>query len=195
MDLTKIGKLIYTLRQNEGWTQKQLAEKMNISDRTVSKWERGAGLPDVALLNELSKIFSVNIEKILSGELSLGEEQGGNMKNISFYLCPQCGDIITSTGSGDITCCGRKITPMVAQPAPAEHKLKVQEIETDFFVSFEHPMSKEDHLAFAALVSWDRYNFVRLYPESFPEFRIQQLNKKAKLYYGDNQGHLWFTEV
>lgn len=63
MDCSKVGNLIYTLRTEKGMTQKALANAMNISDRTISKWERGAGCPDVSLLRELSDILGVNIEK------------------------------------------------------------------------------------------------------------------------------------
>lgn len=63
MDHTKIGKLIYTLRKENGMTQLQLAESMNISDKTVSKWERGLGCPDVSLFYVLSSIFHMDKEK------------------------------------------------------------------------------------------------------------------------------------
>ena len=65
MDCNKVGNLIMTLRKEKGMTQKALADKMNLSDRTISKWERGIGCPDVSLLHELSDILGVNIENIL----------------------------------------------------------------------------------------------------------------------------------
>ncbi len=68
MDCKKVGKLIYELRREKNMTQKQVAELMNISDKTISKWERGLGCPDVSLLLGLSNIFGVSIEGILSGE-------------------------------------------------------------------------------------------------------------------------------
>ena len=54
MDLSKVGKLIYTLRKEKDMTQKQVADLMHISDKAISKWERGLGCPDVSLLPELS---------------------------------------------------------------------------------------------------------------------------------------------
>ena len=63
MDCRKVGELIQKLRKERGWTQKYLADKMNISDRTVSKWERGLGLPDVGLLKNLSDIFGIDFRK------------------------------------------------------------------------------------------------------------------------------------
>lgn len=69
MDCTRVGKLIFRLRKEKGLTQKQLADMMNISAKTVSKWECGMGCPDVSLLGELSEVLNVNIEKILEGNL------------------------------------------------------------------------------------------------------------------------------
>ena len=69
MDHTKIGGLIRRLRQERGMTQRQLAERMGISDKTVSKWERGMGCPDLSLLPDLSDIFHVGLDQLLTGEL------------------------------------------------------------------------------------------------------------------------------
>ncbi len=71
MDCAKIGSLIAKLRADKKMTQKQLADMMNISDRTVSKWERGAGIPDVSLLADIADIFDINIETLLNGEIIL----------------------------------------------------------------------------------------------------------------------------
>ena len=87
MDCRKVGELIQKLRKERGWTQKYLADKMNISDRTVSKWERGLGLPDVGLLKNLSDIFGIDLGKMLDGDLNERETDGGNMKKVKFYFC------------------------------------------------------------------------------------------------------------
>lgn len=92
MDNVKIGNLINKLRKEKGMTQLQLAEKLHISDKTVSKWERGLGCPDVSLLTDLSQVFGVDLEKLLSGQLDANEERGGNMKKLNFYVCPECGN-------------------------------------------------------------------------------------------------------
>ena len=89
MNCVKVGEVIRLLRSEKGMTQKQLAEKMNLSDKAVSKWERRLGCPDVSLLTELSKILDVDISTLLSGELSADDFTGGNMKNTKFYVCPQ----------------------------------------------------------------------------------------------------------
>ncbi|MDD3920104.1 MAG: helix-turn-helix transcriptional regulator, partial [Eubacteriales bacterium] len=88
MDCEKIGKLIATLRKEKGLTQKALAELLYVSDRAVSKWERGLGCPEVSLLPALSGALEVDLEKMLEGELSPNSADGGNMKRIQFYMCP-----------------------------------------------------------------------------------------------------------
>lgn len=68
MDLVKIGKYIAGKRKALGMTQKQLAEKLNMSDKSVSKWERGICLPDVSVYMELCKILGISINEFLAGE-------------------------------------------------------------------------------------------------------------------------------
>ena len=68
-----------------------MADALGISDKTISKWERGLGYPDVSLLGELSTFLEVDIEKILVGDLEPNDRDGGNMKRIKFYVCPTCG--------------------------------------------------------------------------------------------------------
>ena len=94
MNPEKIGSLIFQLRKEKNLTQKQLGEKLGLSDKTISKWERGLGCPDISLLRDISKIFNVNIEKILLGDLQENDINGGNMKRIKFYVCPNCGNVI-----------------------------------------------------------------------------------------------------
>ena len=75
MDCSKVGKLIFNLRKEKNMTQKELADAMNLSDRTISKWGRGIGCPDISLLHDLSNILGVNIDKILSGDLDQSDDR------------------------------------------------------------------------------------------------------------------------
>lgn len=68
MDLKKTGNLISSARREKGITQKELADKLHVSDRTVSKWERGAGFPDVSILTELADILGLTVTELLQGE-------------------------------------------------------------------------------------------------------------------------------
>lgn len=181
MDCGKVGKLIWELRTEKGMTQKALADALHISDRAVSKWERGAGCPDVSLLGELSGVLGVNIEKILSGELEPSLTDGGNMKRIQFYVCPSCGNVLTGTGQADISCCGRRLEPLKAASADdtsadAEHALCVEEVEDEYFFTTRHTMEKGHHLLFVACVAYDRMLLVRLYPEQSVEVRMPRMH-------------------
>ena len=69
MNLDKIGKFISERRKNKKLTQEQLAEKLNISDRAVSKWERGLCLPDASIMIPLCEILGINVNELLSGEV------------------------------------------------------------------------------------------------------------------------------
>ena len=190
MDCKKVGMLIHGLRKEKKLTQKQLADDMNISDKTVSKWERGMGCPDVSLLHELSDVLNVNIEKILLGNLDPNNTDGGNMKKIKFYVCPTCGNIITSTGEAELSCCGRKLTALTAKPSDNNHSLKVETVEDEYYITFQHEMSKEHFISFIAYVACDRIFMVRLYPEQSGEVRFPKLYG-GKLYFYCNKHGLW----
>ena len=172
MDCSKVGKLIYTLRTEKGMTQKSLAHAMNISDRTISKWERGIGCPDVSLLQELSDVLGVNIENILLGDLEPNEKDGGNMKRIKFYMCPVCGNVITGTGMAEISCCGRKLNPLEARPADLSHRVSAEEVEGDYYITLEHGMEKQHYITFMAYAAWDRVLLIKLYPEQAAQARF-----------------------
>ena len=73
MDNEKFGKFIKELRKEKGMTQKELAEKINLTDKAISKWERGLGFPDITLLNSLADVFGVSVSEILNGEKGKNE--------------------------------------------------------------------------------------------------------------------------
>ena len=68
MDQIKIGRFIADERKRKGYTQKQLSEKLGISDKTISKWERGNGFPEVSLLLPLCDELEITVNELLSGE-------------------------------------------------------------------------------------------------------------------------------
>ena len=74
MDQAKIGKFISDRRKKQGLTQKQLADQLNVTDKTVSKWENGYRLPDASLLLELASALEVDINELLAGEEFLPKE-------------------------------------------------------------------------------------------------------------------------
>lgn len=74
MDNVKTGKLIAELRRQKGFTQQQLADQLNLSNKTISKWESGAGSPDVANLPVLADALGVTVDELLRGEVALHTE-------------------------------------------------------------------------------------------------------------------------
>lgn len=198
MDCSRVGTLLKVLRKEKGMTQKQIADQMHISDKTISKWERGLGCPDVSLLGELSQLYEVNIEKILLGNLESNDLETGNLKRIKFYVCPNCGNVISSIGDADISCCGRKLVSLVAKPADEKHMVTVVDAEGEYYITFDHDMNKTHFLSFVAYVTSDRSLFIKLYPEQnasvhLPKIGGGNLVKKSssRLYYYCSQHGLW----
>ncbi len=182
MDCVKIGKLIEHLRKEKGLTQKEVAEQLNISNKTVSKWECGKGAPDVSLWEGLSVILGADILKLLQGELNPNRLDIGKIENIRFYVCPSCGNILTSTGKAGISCCGRRLSPLSAVTEITGHEISVEEMDTDYFITIKHDMSKKHYISFAAYVYDDRIWFQRLYPEQSPAFRMPVMKGGGNLY-------------
>jgi len=165
MDCGKIGRLIRELRMGKGLTQRALADALGISDRTVSKWERGRGAPDLALLEPLAEALGVKIEGILRGELAGEDPVGGNMKKNRYYYCSECGNLIVATGCADISCCGRRLEALERQTPDDAHMLVLEPVEDEWYVTSAHPMERRHYITFAAFVTGDRVNLIKLYPE------------------------------
>lgn len=191
MDCAKIGKMIRMLRQEKQMTQKQLADTMNLSDKTVSKWERGLGCPDISLIEELSSILDVNIEEILKGELSSNEIVGGNMKNTKYHVCAECGNITLSTGNASVSCCGRKLEALEPHKATQEQKLTIEEIEDEWYITSDHSMTKQSYISFVAFATGDTIHLVKQYPEWNFSLRIPRRGHGKLIWYSTSFGLLY----
>lgn len=183
MDNEKIGALIAALRRERGLTQAQVAGALHVSDKAVSKWETGQGMPDVSLLGALSHLFGIPTETLLSGDLNRQETDGGNMKRLQFYVCPHCGAFLQGTGQAQVSCCGKKLEALKAQPALEGHLLRVEPMEDEWYLSFDHPMTKEHFISFVAWADESRVLTVKLYPEGSAALRIPQLRGGGRLYF------------
>ncbi len=172
MDCIKIGRLIYDLRKEKGMTQKALADCLNVSDKAVSKWERGLGCPDISIWPNLADILGADIKKLLEGELYPNEPDRGNIKRINFYVCKECGNIMTSTSKCSLSCCGRKITPLQNHHIRADHHMNIGLDDDYYYVTLDHEMAKDHYIAFIAFVTDASVWINRLYPEQSAETRI-----------------------
>lgn len=74
MDNEKFGKFIRELRQEKGITQKEMGEKLNITDKAISKWERGISFPDITMLNILAEFFKIDVSELLNGEKGIKKD-------------------------------------------------------------------------------------------------------------------------
>lgn len=174
MSTNKVGQLIRTLRQEKNMTQKQLADAMNISDKAVSKWERGLGLPDISLISELSELLGVDTQSLLSGDLAENDFVGGNMRNTKYFVCPNCHNITFCTGTAEITCCGKKLPSLIMNKAKNEEALTVELIEDDWHITSEHPMEKSHYISLVAFATSDRLQIIKQYPEWNLDVRISK---------------------
>lgn len=195
MDCEKIGALLKRLRTEHGLTQKQAAEMLSVSDKTVSKWECGGGCPDISMLAELSRMYGVSAEALLNGELITDSRNGGNMKRTKFYVCPECGNIIIASGGGELSCCGRKLAALAAEKPDEKHVPEVEIVDGEYYVTFDHPMEKSRYIMFAALVDYDRVSFVRLYPEQDAAVRLPRTGGGGTLYFYCSEHGLSFVKI
>lgn len=191
MDHEKIGRLIRSLRREQGLTQLQLASLLGVSDKAVSKWERGLGCPEVSLLPRLSRIFGVDLERMLQGDLAPNETVGGNMKKLRYFVCPDCGSLTFTSGQAEVSCCGRRLSALEPRKAGEEEKLTVEPVETDWYITGNHPMRKDDYVSFLALAAGDRVQVVKLYPEWDLQARIPARDHGMLLWYSHRQGLLY----
>ena len=98
MNQVKIGKFISECRKSKNLTQMQLAEKLNITDRAVSKWERGLSLPDSSIMLDLCSELGISVNDLLSGEVVTVENYDKKLEKIGraqrarlYKRCPRCG--------------------------------------------------------------------------------------------------------
>ena len=156
---------IRALRERKALTQKQLAEKLCISDKTISKWETGKGLPDISLLEDRARALGVSLTELMTGDLQTNENRSANLRRMGFYVCPVCGNVITAVGKGSFSCCGIHLPVQEAQPEDNAHTITVEPVEDEICVTIAHPMTKSHYISFIAWVSNDRAELVKLYPE------------------------------
>ena len=181
MDQYVTGEAIRTLREKAGYTQVQLAEKICVSDKTVSKWETGKGYPDISLLEPLAEALKVSITELLSGNLITNNNVSANMLRSKIYVCPVCGNIIHSVGESLVQCNGVTLVPEEPAKPDETHNIKVERIEDEYYVSVEHEMTKNHYISFIAAVSDDGIQLKKIYPESAAEARFR-INGVRKFY-------------
>jgi len=186
------GSTIKKLREELKLTQNELAELLNVSDKTISKWETGKGYPDIEMLEPLSKVLNVSIIELLNGNTITNTNISANLLRTKFYVCPICGNVITSIGESVIMCHGITLKPCI--PEEDKDLLHIERIENEYYVSINHPMSKENYISFVAAISPDTIQIKKCYPECNAEayFRITGVKY---IYYYSNVDGLYYRKI
>ena len=117
------GSMIKRLREGRNMTQSQLAEKIMVSSKTVSKWESGRGYPDISLIEPLASALGVSIIELFSGANVVNTNRAASMLQMKIHVCPICGNLIQSTGEAVVSCCGIVLPALEAEPEDDGHPL------------------------------------------------------------------------
>ena len=184
------GTVIRELREKNKMTQLQLAEKLGVSDKTVSKWETAKGYPDITLLEPIAEVFKISVTELISGNTVHNANVSANMLRSKFYVCPVCGNVIHSMGEAAIHCHGILLTPLEAEPADERHMLSIERVEDEYYVRIDHSMTKEHYISFVAAASSDQLQMVKLYPEGNAEARFK-IRRVRKIFYCCNRDGLF----
>lgn len=188
IDQKELGLLIKELRERKGMTQNELAASLNLSDRTISKWETGRGYPDITFLERIASLFSLSVAELLSGAWVSNRNVSGNMLKSAFYVCPVCGNTIVSTGEASVSCHGISLKRLERNSVDEEHAVTLEVVEDEYFISIKHPMTKECYISFIAALSSDRVQMVKLYSEGNAEARVKMNGVREILFYSNTDG-------
>lgn len=194
MDQYVTGAAIRELREKNKMTQIELAEKLCVSDKTISKWETGKGYPDITLLEPIAKVFRISVTELISGNTIHNTNISANVMRSKFYVCPVCGNVIHSMGEALIQCHGVTLIPEEPEPADDRHPITIEKIEDEYYVSIDHPMTKEHYISFIAALSPDEVQMVKLYPEGRADARFK-ISGVRKIFFFCNRDGLFSVDV
>jgi len=173
MDNYVTGAAIRRLREDKKMTQAELASKLDVSPKTISKWETAKGLPDITLLDPLAAVLDVSVMELMSGNTIINRNISANMLRSQIYVCPVCGNIIHSMGEAVISCCGVTLPPLEAEEPDEAHEITIEKVEDEQFIVIHHDMTKQHYISFMAYVTGDKFQMVKLYPEGNAECRFR----------------------
>ena len=156
------GAVIKELREKSKLTQAELAEKLNVSDKTISKWETGKGYPDISLLEPIAEVFGISITELISGNTISNLNVSANMLRSKIYVCPVCGNVVHSMGELSFSCHGVQLMPEQAEISDDNHKILIERVEDEYYVQVDHEMTKKHYISFIAALSSDGLQMIKL---------------------------------
>ena len=179
---------IRQLREKRQLTQAELGEKIGVSSKTISKWETAKGLPDISLLQPLAQALNISVIELMNGEQILNRNVSANMLRSQFYVCPICGNVLHSTGSAVVSCCGITLPALEAEKPDEAHGITLEPVEDEWFLTVPHAMSKSHYISFLAHVTSDRVQLVKFYPEGNAETRLPLRGRGMLYWYCNHHG-------
>ena len=188
MDNYVTGAAIKSLREAKRLTQEELAERIHVSAKAVSKWETGKGFPDISLLEPLAKALDISVIELLAGEDIRNRNRAFNMLKSVFYVCPACGNVICATGEAVISCCGITLPPLTHEPTDENHQIHTENVEDEYYVFMDHPMTREHYISFFAAMSDQGLQIIKLYPEGNAEARFKRSRVSSLYAYCNRHG-------
>ena len=181
MDKYVTGAVIRKLRESKNMTQEELARRVFVSSKAVSKWETGQGFPDISLIEPLAHALGISVIELLSGEDVRNANRSFDMKKAKIYVCPVCSNVIYSAGEAVVSCCGITLPPAEPEKPDREHIINTEIVEDEYYVTVKHPMTKEHYISFISAVSDNGMQFVKLYPEGEAQARFK-INCVSRIY-------------
>ena len=115
------GAAIKDLREKRGMTQAELADKIGVSSKTVSKWETAKGLPDISLLQPLAQALGISVIELMNGEPITNRNVSANLLRCRLHVCPICGNVIHALGDALVSCCGVTLPALEAEEEDGSH--------------------------------------------------------------------------
>ena len=182
------GTMIKKCREAKGLTQACLAELLNVSDKAVSKWETGKGLPDITLLEPIATALGISVAELLAGNNITNENRSFHMMRAKLYVCPVCGNVINSVGEAMVSCCGVTLPVLEAEEPDAVHPMKIERVEDEYYVTVSHEMTKDHYISFIAAMTDNGIHMVKMYPEGNAEARFPIGPVRSFYYYCNRHG-------
>ena len=142
------------------------------------------------MLPALADALRVSVAELMTGSVVTNANTSGNMRKVSFYVCPVCGNVIQSVGQAVVSCCGIALPPMEAEEPDEAHRVRVSIIDADYYVQIDHEMSKSHYISFMAYVTSDTVELRKLYPEQEALCNFRRKGA-GKLYYYCNRHGLF----
>lgn len=146
------------------------------------------------MLEPLANVLKVSLTELLSGDTIINGNRSANIMRTKLYVCPICGNVLQAIGSAMVSCCGITLPPLEAEQEDDEHRIMCERIEDEYYVTLEHSMTKEHYISFIAYCNEERFELIKLYPESDAKARFF-IRGRGRLYWYCNHHGLFTKKI